>query len=385
MSQHRHRDRNHSGPPRRQGSKPRPQKAQDRPGTAERLQKVLAQAGLGSRRACEELILQGRVTVDGKVIRELGTRADPHASQIAVDGQRIQPERHVYFAVHKPKGYVSTNSDPAGRPRVVDLLPEIPQRVYTVGRLDESSTGLMILTNDGELANKLAHPTFGVSKVYRAVVAGAPTSDTLTQLTQGVWLAEGKVRAQKVRVVGTRGDATILELVLAEGKNREVRRMLAKFGHKVMSLTRNAVGSITLRGLKLGACRPLTSFEVNQLRRVADGIEVPSQDRTERHSSRPPHRRRPERSSHKEPKPAPRSHATGRPGRSTPPRPRPPFKAPPPPAEPLTRRIIGLERGSEQPEPRRRRPPTHRATPGRHPRAALGPRRRPPAQDENNE
>ncbi len=240
----------------------------------ERLQKVLAHAGVGSRRACEELILQGRVTVDNQVVRELGTRVDPQKSKVALDGQRIQPERMVYFAVSKPKGYVSTNNDPSGRPRVVDLLPEIPQRVYTVGRLDEMSMGLILLTNDGELANKLAHPKFGVEKLYRAVVAGTPDRDVLNKLTEGVWLAEGKVKARRVRVVGKKGQATVLEMVLAEGKNREVRRMLAKLGHKVMSLTRIAVGPITLKGLTPGQFRPLSRGEIDLLQKVAAGIVV---------------------------------------------------------------------------------------------------------------
>ena len=166
------------------------------PGKPERLQKILAQAGLGSRRGCEELILQGRVTVDGQVVRELGTKVDP-AAKIAVDGEAIRLEPMVYLAVNKPKGYVSTNHDPAGRPRVVDLVPEIPERVYTVGRLDEDSTGLMILTNDGELANRLAHPRFGVEKLYRALVAGLPDPEILAKLTEGVWLSDGKVRAKR--------------------------------------------------------------------------------------------------------------------------------------------------------------------------------------------
>lgn len=240
----------------------------------ERLQKVLAQAGVGSRRACEELIKQGRVTVDGKTVRELGVRVDPMSANIAVDGERVRLERAVYYAVNKPKGYVSTNDDPAGRPRVVDILAEVPERVYTVGRLDEESTGLMILTNDGELANRLAHPRYGVEKIYRAVVAGAPSPDVLRQLSEGVWLSDGKARAKRAKIVGSRGESTIVELALAEGKNREVRRMLARFGHKVMSLTRVAIGPVSLRGLPVGEFRPLTPVEVDLLHKVAAGIQV---------------------------------------------------------------------------------------------------------------
>ena len=262
---------------------------------AERLQKILAHAGVGSRRACEELILQGRVTAGGQVIRELGTKVDPAKTPVAVDGQKIQPEKPVYFAVYKPKGYVSTNDDPSGRPRVLDILPEIPQRVYTVGRLDEMSVGLMILTNDGELANKLAHPRFGVEKLYRVVVAGSPTREILNQLVEGIWLAEGKVRAKSVRAVGKRGESTILEMVLAEGKNREVRRMLAKLGHKVMTLARVAVGPITIKGLTAGQYRPLTGREVDLLRRVAAGQSVPMPWMSDRKPRREPERpRRPE-------------------------------------------------------------------------------------------
>jgi 23S rRNA pseudouridine2605 synthase len=251
---------------------------------------VLAHAGVGSRRACEEVILQGRVTVDGQIVRELGTRVDPARQKVAVDGQRIHAERMVYYAVSKPKGYVSTNHDPAGKPRVIDILPEIPERVYTVGRLDEQSTGLMLLTNDGALANCLAHPKYGVEKLYRVVVAGRPEREVLTKLTDGVWIAEGKVRAKRVRVAGTRGEATILEMTLAEGKNREVRRMLANLGHKVMLLTRVAVGPITLKGLSPGEYRSLTAVEVGLLRKVAAGIPVATPRSFDRDRPRPPKR-----------------------------------------------------------------------------------------------
>jgi 23S rRNA pseudouridine2605 synthase len=246
----------------------------DADGGDDRLQKVMAHAGIGSRRACEELILAGRVTVNGKIVRELGTKVDPTGAGVAVDGEKLVAERPVYYAVYKPKGYVSTNADPSGRPRVLDLLPEIPQRVYTVGRLDEMSNGLIILTNDGTLAHKLAHPKYGVEKLYRVVVAGIPTREVLNQMTEGIWLAEGKVRAKRVRAVGKRGESTILEMVLSEGKNREVRRMMAKLGHKVMSLTRIAVGPITIKGLSSGQFRPLTSMEVGLLRKTAAGEYV---------------------------------------------------------------------------------------------------------------
>jgi 23S rRNA pseudouridine2605 synthase len=255
---------------------------QSKGGKLERLQKILAHAGLGSRRDCEDYISQGRVTVDGKVVRELGTKVDPEQVSIVVDGERIHLEKMVYYAVNKPKGYVSTNDDPAGRPRVIDLLPEVPERVYSVGRLDEDSTGLMILTNDGELANRLAHPRYGVEKTYRALVAGAPSRETLAKLTEGIWLSDGKVRAQHVRVVGTQGEATTLELVLAEGKKREIRRMLAKLGHKVMSLARTALGPIVLKGLSPGEHRHLSTAEVELLRKAAAGIAVSPPHRSDR-------------------------------------------------------------------------------------------------------
>ena len=284
------------GRPRRQGGKslerrPARPSPENEPG-AERLQKLLAHSGVGSRRACEDFILQGRVSINGLTVRELGTKVVPGRDKVAVDGQPIHDERPAYIAVNKPKGYVSTNKDPSGRPRVVDLVPDIPQRVYTVGRLDEMSTGLMLLTNDGDLANRLSHPKFGVEKVYRAVVAGTPPPEVLQKLVEGVWLAEGKVRAKRVKPIAHKGDATVMELVLAEGKNREVRRMFAKFGHKVMTLTRVAVGPVTLKGLKPGGWRFLNAREVDLLRKVADGIPVPTgrfgDDRPARRPTRGP-------------------------------------------------------------------------------------------------
>ncbi|HEY2159070.1 MAG TPA: pseudouridine synthase [Isosphaeraceae bacterium] len=336
--------------PRGRGPKPADRKPRGRrhahptpkdDGGDDRLQKVLAHAGLGSRRACEEFILKGRVTVDGKVVRELGTKVDPRRSKVAVDGEPIHIEPLAYYAVYKPKGYVSTNDDPSGRPRVVDLLPEVPQRVYTVGRLDEMSVGLILLTNDGNLAHKLAHPKYGVEKLYRVVVAGSPTKEVLDQLVEGIWLAEGKVRAKRVRPVGKRGDSTILEMVLSEGKNREVRRMLAKFGHKVMSLTRIAVGPVTIKGLSAGEFRRLTPREVDMLRRVAEGEHIApfGPDRRPARDARPPRprpsgpipptgpaSRRPAQGQGRPPGPPPRpaGRPTGPAARSHGPAPRPP-------------------------------------------------------------
>ena len=282
----------------------------------DRLQKVLAHAGLGSRRGCEQLILQGRVSINGAIVRELGTRVDPATARIAVDGEVIKLESMIYYAVNKPKGYISTNSDPSGRPRVADLLPEIPERIYTVGRLDEASTGLLLMTNDGELANKLAHPRYGVEKVYRALVAGLPTPEMITKLTEGVWLSDGKVRAKRARIVSRQGQATVLELVLAEGKKREIRRMLSKLGHKVMSLNRIAVGPITLKGLAPGACRPLSKSEVELLQKVAAGIPVAPPRFFDGDSSS-----RPKGPSHRAPKADPQPRSKRNENRPAPPRP----------------------------------------------------------------
>ena len=221
---------------------------------------------MGSRRACELLILEGRVTVDGQVANELGAKFDPATAKIAVDGQKIQPEKFAYYLVYKPKGYVSTSSDPSGRPLVQDLIPKAKERIFIVGRLDRHSEGLMLLTNDGAMAQRLTHPKFGVEKTYRVTVAGEAGNEIVQKLTEGVWLAEGKVRARRAKVVSKRGNATVLEVVLAEGKNREIRRMLARLDHKVLSLLRVSIGPLQLKGLSEGAWRSLSESEVERLR-----------------------------------------------------------------------------------------------------------------------
>jgi 23S rRNA pseudouridine2605 synthase len=234
-------------------------------GASQRLQKVLAAAGLGSRRQCEELITAGRVEVDRRVVTELGTRVDPVQQEIRVDGQKLpRPGMH-YYAVYKPPGVLSTNRDPSGRPRVIDLLPPGRLRLFTVGRLDLNSEGLILLTNDGELANRLTHPRYGVAKTYRVQVAGRPDHESLLKLRRGVHLAEGLARVENVRVISHHKQSTILELVLREGRNREIRRILARLGHKVMHLIRIAVGPIRLGNLKPGESRPLSREEVAAL------------------------------------------------------------------------------------------------------------------------
>lgn len=242
---------------------------------AVRLQKVLASAGLGSRRQCEELILAGRVEVDGRVVAELGVRVDPFRQEIRVDGERIRLQRLVYYAVNKPSGVVCTHRDPSGRPRVIDLVPADKERLFPVGRLDLQSEGLILLTNDGELANRLTHPRYGVEKTYRVQVAGQPTAEVLAKLQQGVWSSEGKLKAERIKVLGKHKQSAFLEMVLAEGRNREIRRMLARVGHKVLKLTRLSVGPIRLGKLKAGQSRPLTSEEINALYE-ATGLKSPS-------------------------------------------------------------------------------------------------------------
>jgi 23S rRNA pseudouridine2605 synthase len=234
----------------------------------QRLQKILAAAGLGSRRACEELILAGRVEVDGRVVTRLGSKANPARQSIRVDGVPLARPRHVYFMVHKPQGVVSTSRDPAGRPRVIDLVP-YDGRLFTVGRLDLSSEGLILVTNDGELANRLTHPRYGVEKTYHVEIAGTMDPQELDRLRRGVHLAEGLAHVVRARVKHQYSHSTLLEIVLAEGRNREIRRILARAGHKVLRLKRVALGPLRLAELQSGAVRPLTHVEVRQLKAAA--------------------------------------------------------------------------------------------------------------------
>lgn len=239
----------------------------------QRLQRVLAAAGYGARRSCEELILEGRVHVDGKIVDKLGTTVDPKTAKIYVDGQPLKRQRLVYYAVNKPVGVVTTNRDPQGRPRVVDLVPP-DERVFPVGRLDLSSEGLILLTNDGDLAQQLTHPSYGVRKVYRVTVAGKVENETMKKMREGMYIAEGFVQVDGAKLLKARGRSTELEITLREGKNREIRRILARLGHKVQQLRRIAVGPLKLHDLPIGAHRLLMREEVDKLRAAIEAAEA---------------------------------------------------------------------------------------------------------------
>ena len=249
----------------------------------ERLQKVLARAGLGSRRVCEELIADGRVTVNGEVA-QLGRRVDPDRDAVALDGVSVIVRGDlVYYLLNKPTGYVSTASDPEGRPTVVDLVPETP-RVFPVGRLDYDTEGLLLLTNDGDLTHLLTHPRFGVVKTYLAEVEGDPAPAAVRALREGVELDDGLTAPARVTVVQRRGDTATVELGIHEGRNRQVRRMCEAVGHPVVRLVRTRIGPLRDGALKPGTWRALTQSEVRRLYEAAsadspanspDGDETP--------------------------------------------------------------------------------------------------------------
>ncbi|MGE5225368.1 MAG: pseudouridine synthase [Planctomycetaceae bacterium] len=240
---------------------------------AERLQRALARAGYGSRRSCEELIAAGKVTVNGRVAT-LGDKVDPAHDAVRLGGVDVNLDPNVrYYALHKPAGVVATMRDPQGRADLRGLLPKEGPRVFPVGRLDRDSEGLLLLTNDGALANRLIHPRYGVEKEYLAEVRGRPTSGQLAAIRAGVELDDGPASAKSVRVVDVRGERAQLRLVMTEGRKREVRRLLAAAGLPVTRLVRLRVGPITLGTLRPGRVRELTSEEVLSLSRTAAKAE----------------------------------------------------------------------------------------------------------------
>jgi 23S rRNA pseudouridine2605 synthase len=248
------------------------------PAQGVRLQKVLAQAGIASRRACEALISEGRVEVNSEVVVEQGRRVDPERDVIRVDGARIPPpRRHLYLAMNKPRGVVVTMDDPEGRRTVADVLAKGGSRVvknerlFHVGRLDTDSEGLLILTNDGELANKLAHPSYQVPKTYIAEVTGLVSTATLQRLRHGITLEDGPVRPTSVKIVSGAAERTLIKITLQEGRNRIVRRTMEAVGHPVRSLSRIGIGPVRLGNLKVGEYRELTRDELGGLLDLTGG------------------------------------------------------------------------------------------------------------------
>jgi pseudouridine synthase len=236
---------------------------------AERIQRALARAGFGSRRACEELIVEGRVTVNGTV-STLGDRVDPALDRLAVDGVSVNLDPNVrYYALHKPSGVVTTMHDPQGRPDIRGFLPAEGPRVFPVGRLDRDTEGLLLLTNDGELGNRLLHPSFAIEKEYLAEVEGRPTERQLSRIRQGVDLDDGPAKAVSARVVDSSGGRGAVRVVMTEGRRREVRRILAAVGLPVTRLVRLRIGPVRLGRLAPGAVRELTAEELRALGRAA--------------------------------------------------------------------------------------------------------------------
>lgn len=236
----------------------------------ERLQKVIAHAGIASRRKAEQLILEGKVKVNGKVVTELGVKVSS-ADQIEVNGVEIEKESPVYYMFYKPRGVISSVKDERGRKVVTDYFDQIEERIYPIGRLDYDTSGLLLLTNDGEFAHLLMHPKNEVEKVYIAKTKGIPTKESLRALEKGVMLEDGKTAPAKVKMLSLdkKRQTAIVELTIHEGRNRQVRRMLEKIGCPVMKLKRERYGFLTLRGMNTGDIRELTPHEVKQLRVLA--------------------------------------------------------------------------------------------------------------------
>ncbi len=233
----------------------------------ERLQKVLAAAGVASRRKCEELILEGAVRVNRRVVNKLPVFVDPEKDVITVNGKKIRPERKVYYLLNKPKSVICTSSDPQGRKKAIDLVPA-RERIFCVGRLDADTTGLIILTNDSELANRLTHPRYELAKTYVVNVKGEVGSERIEKLKKGIWLAEGKTGRAAVKILKRSHKEALIEITIREGLNRQVRRTLAKVGLSVKSLKRTRIGKITDRGIGVGKYRKLNNSEIAYLKKA---------------------------------------------------------------------------------------------------------------------
>ncbi len=236
----------------------------------ERLQKVIARAGIASRRKAEELIIEGRVKVNGKVVKELGVKVSP-SDKVEVNEIQIEKEEPVYFLLYKPRGVISSVNDDKGRKVVTDFFSQFKERIFPVGRLDYDTSGLLLLTNDGEFANLLMHPKNEIDKVYVAKTKGIPLRENLRKLEKGIHLEDGKTAPAKVKLLSAdnKKQTAIVEIAIHEGRNRQVRRMFEAIGNEVLKLKRERYGFLTLNGLKAGEARELTPHEVKQLRALA--------------------------------------------------------------------------------------------------------------------
>lgn len=237
----------------------------------ERLQKVLAQAGVASRRKSEQLILEGKVKVNGTTVTELGTKVT-NADRVEVEGVELVKENFVYYLLYKPRGYISTVHDEKGRKTVLDLFPEVEERIFPVGRLDYDTSGVIILTNDGDFSYLMTHPKFGIKKTYMAKVKGIPTRESLRKLERGIELEDGKTAPARVKMqtVDKKSGTALIEITIHEGRNRQVRRMFDAIGHPVLKLRRESFAMLTTHGLNAGESRQLTTHEVKQLRVLAE-------------------------------------------------------------------------------------------------------------------
>ncbi|MHC4130917.1 MAG: pseudouridine synthase [Planctomycetota bacterium] len=233
----------------------------------QRLQKILASAGVGSRRKCEQLILDGSVSVNHEAVNSLPAFADSEKDLITVNGQKIIQAPRIYFLLNKPKGVVCTNLDPSGRKKAIDLVPS-KQRIFCAGRLDADTTGLILISNDSELTNRLTHPKYELSKTYVVTVRGRIGGGQVEKLKKGIWLAETKTKRSSVKILKRGLKESVLQIVIRQGLNRQVRRMLARVGFKVKSLKRTKIGKIELRGIGVGKCRPLKKSELAYLNSI---------------------------------------------------------------------------------------------------------------------
>ena len=231
----------------------------------QRLQKVLAASGIGSRRKCEEYIVEGRVTVDGKVVKKLGTKADPEKQDIRFNGRQIRAQEKEYWLLNKPKGYICSSKDERSRKTIFALVPEGDARLFSIGRLDRDSEGMIILTNDGDFAQRVGHPKSNIEKTYYVETAGAVNEDALKEMKEGVYLDGARTRVKRYRLMGSSDVQSRLFVGLVEGKNREIRRILAKLGYKVTKLVRIRIGPLKIDGLKPGGIRRLRKDEREKL------------------------------------------------------------------------------------------------------------------------